>query len=45
MPDNRILTIHCTMLRCRQAVPGWYEGALHFLQDQEEFSAGADDQH
>jgi hypothetical protein len=39
MPDDRTLTVHCTMLRCRQAAPGWYEGALHFLRDQEEFAA------
>jgi hypothetical protein len=39
MPDESIRTIHCTMLRCRQAAPGWYEGAMHFLKDQEEFTA------
>jgi hypothetical protein len=38
-PDNRTLTVDCTLLRCRQAAPGWYEGALHFIRDQEEFAA------
>jgi hypothetical protein len=31
------LQIHCTLVRCRLAAPGWYEGALHFHRDQHEF--------
>ncbi|MGA3065860.1 MAG: PilZ domain-containing protein [Tepidisphaeraceae bacterium] len=38
-PDNRTLKVECTLLRCRQAAPGWYEGALHFIRDQEDFDA------
>jgi len=28
---------HCTLLRCRQATPGWYEGALYFNRPQNLF--------
>jgi hypothetical protein len=27
----------CTVLRCRQAAPGWYEGAIYFNRSQEIF--------
>ncbi|HEY1922876.1 MAG TPA: hypothetical protein VGG44_08915 [Tepidisphaeraceae bacterium] len=33
----KILTIQCTLSRCRLAAAGWYEGALHFNRDQWEF--------
>jgi hypothetical protein len=33
------LSIHCTLLRCREAAPGWYEGSLYFNREQPEFSA------
>jgi hypothetical protein len=38
-PDdpNKILSIPCTLVRCRMAAPGWYEGALHFNRDQMQF--------
>jgi hypothetical protein len=36
-PEHRMVMIQCTLLRCRQAAPGWYEGALHFVRDQSEF--------
>ena len=39
-PTGRLLSIHCTLLRCRQAAPGWYEGALYFNRDQNEFLVG-----
>ena len=29
------IRIHCTLLRCREAAPGWYEGSLYFNRDQE----------
>jgi hypothetical protein len=28
------VTIRCTLLRCRETAPGWYEGALHFNRNQ-----------
>jgi hypothetical protein len=35
--SGRIITIHCTLLRCRQAAAGWFEGALYFNREQWEF--------
>jgi hypothetical protein len=41
LPSNRtagkMLNISCTLYRCREAAPGWYEGALHFNRDQMDF--------
>jgi hypothetical protein len=34
---GKMLTIQCTLSRCRLAAAGWYEGALHFNRDQWEF--------
>jgi hypothetical protein len=36
-PDGRRLTAHCTLFRCREAVPGWFEGALYFNREQSAF--------
>jgi hypothetical protein len=36
-PDGSLLSIHCTLLRCREAAPGWYEGALYFNREQTAF--------
>ncbi len=36
--SGNMLTIACTLYRCRLAAPGWYEGALHFNRDQGEFA-------
>lgn len=33
-PDGRMLRIDCTLLRCREAVRGWYEGAVYFNREQ-----------
>ena len=30
--------IACTLFRCREAAPGWYEGALYFNRDQWAFA-------
>jgi hypothetical protein len=38
-PQGKIETIHCTLLRCRQAAPGWYEGSLYFNRERNEFAA------
>ncbi len=27
------VTVHCTVLRCREAVNGWFEGALQFTRE------------
>lgn len=35
LPDGDFLEAHCTLLRCREAAPGWYEGALYFNREQE----------
>lgn len=37
-PGGRKLRIQCTLYRCRQAVQGWYEGALHFNREQSAFA-------
>lgn len=36
-PDGNTMQIQCTLIRCREAAPGWYEGALHFNREQPEF--------
>ena len=38
-PQGRLRKIQCTLVRCRQAAPGWYEGCLHFNREQPEFAA------
>ena len=40
-PSGEILKINCTVLRCREAAPGWFEGAVYFNRDQAIFSAEA----
>lgn len=34
---GRTVTVACTLLRCREAAPGWFEGSLYFNRDQPEF--------
>jgi hypothetical protein len=34
-PDGRQLCIAATLLRCREAAPGWFEGSLYFNREQE----------
>ena len=36
-PNGRRLKVNCTLIRCRETAPGWYEGALNFNRDQWEF--------
>ena len=38
VPSGRKVKIPCTLFRCRQAVQGWYEGALHFNREQDCFT-------
>ena len=37
-PDGRPRRIQCTLHRCREAAPGWFEGALNFNREQPELS-------
>ena len=32
--ETESLSIPCTLLRCREAAPGWYEGSLYFNREQ-----------
>jgi hypothetical protein len=36
-PDGRIMRVNGTLIRCRPAAPGWYEGALSFNREQPDF--------
>jgi hypothetical protein len=33
-PTGKIVSVPCTLLRCREAAPGWYEGSVYFNRDQ-----------
>ena len=33
-PAGKIVSVPCTLLRCREAAPGWYEGSVYFNRDQ-----------
>lgn len=35
-PDGVKASVGCVVHRCRECVPGWYEGALHFNRTQSE---------
>jgi hypothetical protein len=36
-PTGQPMQIHCTLLRCREAAPGWFEGGVYFNREQPEF--------
>ena len=38
-PNGQTLQIHCTLFRCREAAPGWFEGSLYFNRPQAAFAA------
>jgi hypothetical protein len=38
VPGGDVRTIACTLLRCREAAPGWYEGSMYFNRQQMEFA-------
>lgn len=42
-PEGGVISINCTLSRCREAAPGWYEGALYFNREQAEFAMPADE--
>jgi hypothetical protein len=35
--NGRTTDVHCTLLRCREAAPGWFEGSAVFNRDQPQF--------
>lgn len=35
--DGTSVSIACTLLRCREAAPGWFEGAVYFNREQPAF--------
>ena len=35
--QGKTTEVHCTLLRCREAAPGWYEGSAYFNRDQPQF--------
>jgi hypothetical protein len=37
-PDGKRLNVHCTLLRCREASPGWFEGTVYFNREQPQFN-------
>ena len=39
LPDDQsgLADIHCTLLRCREATPGWFEGSVYFNREQPQF--------
>lgn len=41
-PNGRTTRIACTLYRCREAIPGWYEGALYFNREQWMFGSPQD---
>jgi len=36
-PHGRTTRIDCTLLRCREAAAGWFEGSMYFNRDQAVF--------
>lgn len=36
-PSGEPMQIHCTLLRCREAAPGWFEGSVYFNRVQSAF--------
>ena len=33
-PAGKIVSIPCTLLRCREAAPGWFEAGVYFNREQ-----------
>ena len=33
-PGGKIVSIPCTLLRCREAAPGWFEAGVYFNREQ-----------
>ncbi|HYE16838.1 MAG TPA: hypothetical protein VEA69_00215 [Tepidisphaeraceae bacterium] len=41
-PQGGVAKIDCTLVRCREAVPGWFEGSMYFNREQGAFAATPD---
>ena len=37
-PDGHTIEVNCTLLRCREVAPGWFDGALYFNREQPAFT-------
>jgi hypothetical protein len=42
-PQGGVININCTLSRCREAAPGWYEGSLYFNRELAEFVLPAEE--
>jgi hypothetical protein len=42
--DGEPRGVHCTLSRCREASPGWFEGCLHFNREQPHFDEDQNDE-
>lgn len=40
-PQGKTVRVDCTLLRCREAVQGWFEGGMYFNRHQPCFAADA----
>jgi hypothetical protein len=40
-PTGKIITVACTLLRCREVASGWFEGTLYFNRDQNDFAVAS----
>ena len=38
VPNGQVISLHCAVYRCREAVNGWYEGALTFAVEHPELA-------
>ena len=38
-PTGEIVTVNCTVFRCREISQGWFEGAIYFNREQWLFAA------
>lgn len=38
LPSGSVAEIACTVLRCRLAAPGWYEGSVYFNREQHDLA-------
>ncbi|HSI36081.1 MAG TPA: hypothetical protein VK986_21035 [Tepidisphaeraceae bacterium] len=41
-PQGGVAKIDCTLVRCREAVPGWFEGSMYFNREQGAFAVTSD---
>jgi hypothetical protein len=41
-PDGQMMRVGCTVLRCHEVAPGWFEGAVYFNREQPAFNPDPD---